>query len=574
MPTFAVFRSLLRLMADRTLGLRADVAASTMIEVLGIGLGVLGPYLLKLVVDSLSAGQVSPFPFLLLVAAFVLVWSGTNLTAAWKYVFTTRIINGLARRLIEGALTGHLPKIAREREADSGRLLGMLERLPFSLQLVVDGLMGRVAPLLIQIAVSLAVIATLAPPPYVVLMIVVLVGYYGATRLSARRFQAQAEATNRAAASVSQALGDVLRNARRVVFNGNVEGEIRLVAHEGRARQASAERLAWLLVHTAGAQYLVAGVGLFLLLGLAGLDAAHGAISVGDFVLLQAYAFRLALPLGGLGFILRQSGVAIANIGDVLALVGRESRSSPATIPTTAAAITIDGAGFRYGSQWVLRDVHAEIAPGSFVVVAGPNGAGKSTLARMIAGLLSPSEGRVRVDGVEMEAIDEAERYARVLYVPQFIGLFNRSLGDNALYPPTRHDEAALRALLEDWCFYEDGRPVDFGLAVGEQGERLSGGQVQKLELARLMGVRASAIILDETTSSLDAPAEARAIGALRARHAGVTTLVLVTHRLELARSADQVIFMRDGRLTAGRHAALLEIDAAYRAFCGGDAAA
>ena len=569
MRTYAVLRSLLRLMARRDLRIRGDMAASAAIEALGIGLGVAGPYLLKLVVDRLSAGAVEPVSLTVLIAAFVLAWSGTNLTSSVKYVFTTRIINAIARRLTEQAMAGHLPVVARDREADSGRLLGMLERLPYSLQLVVDGLLGRAAPLLIQVAISLAVVATLVPPLYVALMAAMLAGYFAATRLSARRFNDQAQATNQATASVSQTLGDILRNARRVVFNGNVDAEVRHVGRDSLARQAASERLAWLLVRTSAAQYVVVGGGLVLMLALSGLDTARGALTVGDFVLLQAYAFRLALPLGGLGFIIRQAGVAIVNSGEVLALAGPGARlPSGAAARESAAAIDLDGVGYRYGETWVLRDIRARIAAGSFVVVVGPNGAGKSTLARLIAGLLAPAEGRVRIDGVDVMAIAEPERHGHVLYVPQFIGLFNRSLGDNALYPPARQSQAELRAVLEDWRFYEDGRPVDFALPVGEQGERLSGGQVQKLELARLMGVNAPAIILDETTSSLDAPAETRAIHALKARHAARTTLILITHRLGLAREADQVFFMHEGRLTAGRHDELLARDITYRLFC------
>ncbi len=577
MPMLAVLRSLLRLMVGSDLRLRGDLAASTAIEGIGIGLGVLGPYLLKLVVDALAAGRIEPLSLTALIAAFVLAWSGTNLTSAVKYVFTTRIIGALSRHLVEQAMTTHLPVVARERESDSGRLLGILERLPYSLQLVVDGLLGRAAPLLIQVGISLIVVATLVPPRYVALLAIVLGGYFVATRLTSKRFNEQAKATNAAMASVSQALGDILRNAKRVVFNGNLAGEIDNVAREGMARQAANTSLAWQLVGTSAAQFLVVGGGLVVLLTLGGFDAARGRLTVGDFVLLQAYAFRLAVPLGGLGFIVRQAAVSIANVGEVLELAGETRiQSAGTTPPVAAAAIRLEQIRYRYGERTVLSGIDAEIAPGSFIVVVGPNGAGKSTLARLIAGLLSPAGGRVVIDDIDMAAIPEAARHGHVLYVPQFIGLFNRSLGDNALYPPTRQSQAELGSLLQDWRFYDDGRPVDFGLAVGEQGERLSGGQIQKLELARLMGVHAPAIILDETTSSLDAPAEKRAISALRTRHAGRTTLILITHRLGLARDADQVFFMREGLLLAGRHDELITTNTEYRQFCqgGADAAA
>ncbi|WP_341022565.1 hypothetical protein [Brevundimonas diminuta] len=108
-------------------------------------------------------------------------------------------------------------------------MLGALERLPFSLQIVVDGLISRAASPIIQVVASLVVVATLVPPPYVGLLAAVLVGYFLASRLTAKRFQARAQANNRSAASVSQLLGDILRNARRVVFNGILAGEVERV---------------------------------------------------------------------------------------------------------------------------------------------------------------------------------------------------------------------------------------------------------------------------------------------------------------------------------------------------------
>ncbi|HRX40332.1 MAG TPA: ABC transporter ATP-binding protein, partial [Parvularculaceae bacterium] len=225
---------------------------------------------------------------------------------------------------------------------------------------------------------------------------------------------------------------------------------------------------------------------------------------------------------------------------------------------TGPAEIVLDGIGFRYGDEWVLRGASAHIAPGAFVVMVGPNGSGKSTLAQIIAGLIEPEEGRVIINGRPLRDIAPDERHRLVLYTPQNIGLFNRTLRENALYPPTRASEAELASMLADWGFYESGRPIDLDLAVGEQGARLSGGQMQKLELARLAGVSAPVVILDETTSALDRTSEARAIRTLRERYRGRSTLVLITHRIALAREADLVLFLENGGLEAGRHETLL----------------
>ena len=198
-------------------------------------------------------------------------------------------------------------------------------------------------------------------------------------------------------------------------------------------------------------------------------------------------------------------------------------------------------------------------------MIVGANGSGKSTLAQLIAGLLAPTRGTVRVGGVDLASVPPAVRHKVVLYVPQFIGLFNRSIADNALYPPTRYTDVELRQLLDAWQFHEPGRAIDLASLVGEQGERLSGGQIQKLELARIAGIEAPAIILDESTSALDPSGEEIVIATLRKRFAGKTTLVMITHRPTVAEAADQVLFVRSGRLLrAGRHADLLRDSGVY----------
>lgn len=574
MGAFTVLTRLIEIMARPALGLRRDLVLGTLIEMAGIALTTLGPFVLKHLVDRLAAGSVSDPVLMVLVVAFVLTWSGATLTTALKYRHTMRVIDGLTRCLIGRAMAARLPETASRRDGDSGRTLGQFERLPYSLQLVVDGLLGRVAPMTVQVVVSLAAAATAVPIAYVLILAVVLLAYAGVSQSGAGRFQAQAKASNMAATGVSQRIGDVLRNARRVVLNGATAQELAGIDAEVGIKRDATERLSGMLIGTAALQYLAIGVGLVVLLGLAARDVGTGRISVGDFVLLQAYAFRLALPLGGLGFVVRQAGVSLANVGEVLAMGDGTGVGAPSRAPgAPATALRLDGLGFRYGGPddpAVLSDVHADIPAGAFVVIAGANGSGKSTLAQIVAGLMEPTEGRILIDG---EPADAEARLRRLLYVPQLVGLFNRTLRDNALYPPTRLDDARLVALLDAWRFHPDGRAADLDLIVGEQGERLSGGQVQKLELARLTGVDAPAVLLDETTSALDRPSEAAAIAALREAYRSRTTLVLVSHRLWLAEAADQVIFLQAGRAVAGRHEALAVSSAPYRAFWALDAA-
>ena len=564
-------RDVIVLLARRLLGRRSgnlgDVVAGAVLEFIGIILGVAGPFMLKLVVDALSAGAIMPLTLIIYVGMFVFTWSGANIVSTWRMVYSGRVVDRMTGQLVVNALRARLPAAASGRDGDSSQTLGLVERLPYSLTVVIDGLIWRVAPLLVQVIGSLWLISGLIPFHYALIMAVVLASYAFATWLGAVRHQSHSTGANLAAAAVSQNTGDILRNARRVVLNGALDIEIAHIADRYRAKQQANQQMIWSLMTMSAFQYGLVGLGLLLLLALGGADVISGQMTVGNFVLLQACAFRLVMPLSGFGFILSQAAISIANISDVLRL-SDDSALAKEIAPAIdgPAAISLDDVSFTYGPGMPgVSNVGAEIAAGSFVVIVGPNGSGKSTLAQLIAGILDPSAGAVRVNGDDLSKVSRNDRHRYILYVPQFIGLFNRTLGANALYPPANQTEGDLARLLGDWHFYEADREIDFGVMVGEQGERLSGGQIQKLELARIAGIKVPAIILDESTSSLDPVSEDNIVASLRMRFGAATTLILITHRLRVAEAADQVLFMKGGRLVRhGPHEVLMRDSAAY----------
>lgn len=567
MSARTVIAELLRRMASPTSGVRRDVFAGICLEAMEIALSTGSPWVLKVLVDRLSEGGVGAFRLMALVLLFVLTWAGASIMTMWRMVYSSRVTDALTQQLAVGAIQSRLPEAASARDGDSGRLLGLVERLPYSLQVVVDGLIWRTLPLLVQLFASLAVIAALIPFHYAAILAAVLVGFIAVTWLGAIRHERNAGSANAAAGAVSHLVGDVVRNARRVVLNGALPVEIAGISAQFGAKRQATERMMRSLAMTSAFQYGVVGLGLLLLLTLGGVDVLNHRMTIGDFVLLQAYAFRLALPLSGLGFTLSQAAVSIANIADVLDITQPRGEPVVAPLPVKApAGITLRNVSFTYGPGLPgIEGISVDIIPGSFIVIVGANGSGKSTLAQLMAGILEPGAGEVLINGQDMSTIRRADRHRHILYVPQFIGLFNRTLGENAQYPPSVQSQADLASLLTEWRFHETGRDIDFGAQVGEQGERLSGGQVQKLELARLAGVKVPAIILDESTSALDPGSEVATIAALRFIYGCDVTLVLVTHRPQLAGIADEVLFLSDGKLSGqGGHDELIVNVPAY----------
>ncbi|MFT4077513.1 MAG: ABC transporter ATP-binding protein [Asticcacaulis sp.] len=553
---------------DRSLQLRSKLYACFVLEGAVIGLGMTGPIALKLLIDSLADRRTS-LPWAgLLVVVFIVGSLGGGILSAARRRYSQQIIDRLNEAVVDDTLKVAMPRLAGPHEEDSGRILGMMERLPFSLQVLIEGLVWQIIPVAVQVALSLAIIGDQLKPLYVLVLAVTLAGYVFATWYSSGQQQAVSRDVLVESNRVSQTLADILRNARRVVLNGALPTERRLVRDQLTDCSIAFGGMLLCQLETSLLQYGVAGLGLTGLLILSANDVLAGQMTVGDFVLLQAYAFRLVLPLSGFGFVISQTALAFLDVRELLQMGGEaEEAGTYVGLPAnTGASVELTDVTFSYGLGLPgLHDVSVTLVPGTFNVIVGRNGSGKSTLAQIMAGILQPASGEVRIGGVPLQTVPAADRHRYLLYVPQTITLFNRTLLENALYPPTTQSEAELIRVLNDWRFYDPGQDIDLTIGVGEQGERLSGGQRQKLELARIAHVRVPVIILDESTSALDPGSEADIIRALRRGYAGATTLILITHRVGLAEMADQVLFMKNGTLArAGPHETLMADSAAY----------
>lgn len=566
-PRLAAFLTLLRLLLSREQRLLGAVVLGVLEDVVGIGLGVAAPLLLKHLVDTLNT-PVGVGPLTGEIGLFVLAWASPNLFSALKVAHTTTLVEGVSASLTQALVRRQAPRLVTGKDGDSGALAGLVERLPFTVQLILDGLVWRILPFALQTAASLIVLAGTLPGVYVVILIVTFTGYLFAGALGARRHRKSVEGAYRTTGALSALVGDILANARRVVLNGALELEIARLRGRSAERRKASEGLAGALVATTTLQFLILCAGLGLLLWIGARDVGARRVSLGAFVLVQAYAFRLAAPLGGLVMALHQSALALQTLVKVIDLGQPEARARLITPspPRSDLGVRLEAVGFRYADgPSAIGDVSLALAPGALVVIAGANGSGKSTLAQLLAGVLQPLSGRILISGVDLATIDDERRRELVLYVPQRIGLFNRTLKDNALYPPGRQSEAQLLRRLQEWAFYDDGRAIDLDIQVGEHGERLSGGQVQKLELARLAGAHVPVLVLDESTSALDVSSELRALQVLR-ETSPQTLLVLITHKAHLAALADQVLYLSEGRLVgSGRHAALLGAYPSYR---------
>ncbi|KGV09552.1 ATP-binding cassette domain-containing protein [Burkholderia pseudomallei] len=571
----AALRSLadvIRLMLDKDTHARRPIVAGVLVEALTSAFMLLGPIALKLAVDEMARPRFDAAKASVDIALFAVLWSASAISSIALLAYTGRIVHAVSNALLRRALHAQLPALASRASSDSGYVQGLLERLPYSLQVIIEGVLWKIVPVAIQLAVALVLIALLVPLRYAAILFAVLAAYFVFSHLSAEQYEKSAATTNEAAGALSAALGDVLANAPRVVYNGALAREIDYVGARAGARLDVDWRRSWLLTRAAACQYGIIALGMAAMFVLCVRDIAAGRITLGDFMLLQTYVLQFALPLGAYGFVLRQAGAALANVREALDIAPRPAPAAAigAAPPPgrSGAPIAVRRLAFRRADRFAIEPMSFDLPAGSYTAIVGHNGSGKSTLAKIIAGRLAPDEGVVAYGDVDLYRVASDARHRFALYVPQDVALLNRSLRENVrYYPSTLTDDDATR-LLERLAFHKDGRPIDLDGEVGEGGARLSGGQVQKVELVRLMGVDVPAIVLDETTSGLDPHSDALGIAMLRERLGQRTTLVLITHRIANVEAADQVLFLSGGRLVAaGPHRRLVDTCDEYRAF-------
>jgi ATP-binding cassette subfamily B protein len=319
-------------------------------------------------------------------------------------------------------------------------------------------------------------------------------------------------------------------------------------------------------------QQAIICITLFALMLKAGIDWNNNIISMGDFVFLNAIALQVLLPVSQVGILWKEFAQFLVDTRALSAfLENSKTRNLLKIPPTRLDTIMIDlrSVDFSYTANFQsLHQVSLSIPAGTFVAIVGPSGSGKSTLLKLIAGLLNPSKGEVRINGRQIEASAEDAYLRAVAMVPQNVLLFHGSIRSNIAYGKHDASEQDLVAASRLANFHDkvEKFPLRYETPVGERGLKLSGGERQLLGIARALLKKPQLLLLDEPSSALDAETEASVVQILNSALPGVTKIV-VSHRLALTISADQIFVLSEGRLIEqGRHDELVSRRGMYAA--------
>ncbi len=325
--------------------------------------------------------------------------------------------------------------------------------------------------------------------------------------------------------------------------------------------------LAWL---NAG-QAIIITAGLIAVMVMAAVGVQHGGLTVGDFVMVNAYMIQIMLPLGFLGSVyrdIRQSVVDMAAMFDLLEQPAEISdRPGARPLVVSAGRIAFRDVSFAYDpDRPILRGLDLTVAPGETVAVVGPSGAGKSTIGRLLFRFYDVTGGAVEIDGQDLRDVTQTSVRAAIGVVPQDTVLFNDTIGYNIAYgrPEASRAEveaAARAARIHDFVAT---LPKGYDTVVGERGLKLSGGEKQRVGIARTLLKDPPILLLDEATSALDSETEHGIQASLRAMRVG-RSVVIIAHRLSTIVDADRIVVLEHGRVAEeGTHAALVALGGRY----------
>ncbi len=535
------------------------------------------PLLLKNLIDTMSLQPGDPKAVLVVPMALLLAYGAlrlsTSLFTELRELVFAKATQGTARTIaLETFEHLHALSLRFHLERQTGGMTRDIERGVRGIESLISYSLYSIVPTLIEVTLVLSILAVKFDIWFAGITIIALVLYIIFTVVVTEwRTKFRKEANEFDSAAHTKAIDSLLNYETVKYFNNETFEAKRYDESLEKLRQARLKSQTTLSMLNTGQQLIIA-IGLVAMLWRATQGVVDGRMTLGDLVMVNAFMIQLYIPLNFLGVIYREIKQSLTDLDKMFVLMQKEREVADLPSATTlqiegSPHVQFDNVGFAYeADRPILHSVSFDIPAGKTVAVVGPSGSGKSTLARLLYRFYDVQQGHIRIAGQDIKQVQQSSVRQAIGIVPQDTVLFNDTVEYNIAYGKPGSSRADVEAAAQAARIHSfiSATPLGYATKVGERGLKLSGGEKQRVAIARTLLKNPPILIFDEATSALDSANERAIQAELQGVASGKTTLV-IAHRLSTVVDAHEILVLDAGRIVErGTHTQLLGLQGRY----------